>query len=269
MLQSKAVAFCAIGVISVCAWSILLLQCTSMPTLLPWLDNILRNPPVKYNENAFDWTDHASFENGGAIIDKFTSTTYKGIPRSRFFKVPWILGWGRESHTGRQPSVVLRHNGSDATSCWPFRGRQGQLAIQLPYPVQVERVSVYHLPQNISISRSLAPRQVGFWGIVENSPGIQHKPLIADQNEKITIQPTSGEADGLDAILIANFTYDAHSTAVVQGYGSISGARERSMPFTSIVVFVQDNWGDDEATCLCGVHVYGQRVNMEGNSSYI
>ncbi len=124
-------------------------------------------------------------------------------------------------------------------------------------------------PQNISISRSLAPRQVGFWGIVENSPGIQHKPLIADQNEKITIQPTSGEADGLDAILIANFTYDAHSTAVVQGYGSISGARERSMPFTSIVVFVQDNWGDDEATCLCGVHVYGQRVNMEGNSSYI
>lgn len=163
-------------------------------------------------------------------------------------KIFWVFGIGRGVRSGQPPSVVLQHSGLDMYACWPFRGQQGQVAIQLQKYVRIEHVAIDHVPFNISRDRSFAPRQVLFWGFKDD----------AVDDGLACISATSDASNcGLPAILIANMSYNAHSAVSFQHAPITSGAKAANMSFSKIVVSVQDNWGDEELTCLCGIHIYG------------
>lgn len=212
------------------------------------------------------WTDHAALENGGCIIDEYTSPTYQGVPSGKMRKFVWLLGIGRKRNTGLPPSTVLKHSGSDVFACWPFPGQQGQLAVQLPYPIEVQYVSIYHLPLNLSNDRSFAPRRVLFWGINDvpsrlTIGGRLDKGVISKHLRDV-VNKIDVRDENLDIILVGNITYDAHSGTGKQSSPAFCRSKPGIILFRRLIVTVEDNWGGTEMTCLCGIHIHGQKHDV-------
>ncbi len=199
------------------------------------------------------WTNHAALDNGANIVEKYTTQTYRGVPRSTMRKVFWVFGVDRNVTSGQPPSVVLQYGGVDTQACWPFRGRRGQVAIQLQNSIYVEVVAVYHVPSDVFPDRTSAPRQVSFWGIKDASD---------DDEWQVGDAQDVRVGSGYWAILIANMSYDSQSLSAVQYSSAVRDGGRADAPFDKIVVSVENNWGDEELTCLCGVHVYGRRIGF-------
>ena len=166
--------------------------------------------------------------NGARIVDDLTTPATKGS------------GSGIKTN----PPFIAIDDDNRPGRCWPFNGFVGQLGVLFPIGVNITAISVDHLPQELALSVSNAPRNIKIWGFTEvvyprEGPSIRDAPSISHPD--FAFKP------------VAEFQYDAFGPTHIQTFPvfPVGG------PFDGIVAEILDNWGGG-STCLYRIRVHGQ-----------
>jgi len=130
--------------------------------------------------------------------------------------------------------------------CWPFHGSVGQLGIRLPVAVRISHVTVDHLPKELALSITNAPRNIKIWGFVEKAHS------SAGTHESHHELPMISHPD-FTFIPIATFYYNIHSPDYIQTFNTLFA----DIAFQGVVMEILGNWGG-ERTCIYRVRVHGE-----------
>ncbi|KZV63950.1 Sad1/UNC-like protein, partial [Peniophora sp. CONT] len=127
------------------------------------------------------------------------------------------------------PNMALHHINAPGY-CWPFSGAQGHLGIRLARRIFVDEVTIDHVAEHLVWDRSSAPRQMSLWGLVD----------------------TKGKW-----VSLATMSYDV-SAGAVQTFAVDSDIGELGVPFQTVMLVINDNWGAMDFTCVYRVRVHGR-----------
>lgn len=170
--------------------------------------------------------------------------------------------------------------------CWPFKGSRGQLGVRLVKSVYVDSVTIDHVERSLAISVGSAPRFMEVWGLVE---GEENLKKFQEANVTVEEGASQGDADQTrfamaqttiqdevrtlrpprlpntqTFVRIASFEYDINSPRNVQRFPVLEGVQDLGIPFQTVVLNIDGNWGDDEYTCLYRFRVHGN-LNLHEN----
>lgn len=209
--------------------------------------------------------DFALYSAGGRVLPSLTTPSYEIKPSSWF---TYVLGWpfGRGFATGLPPVTALTSD-LNLGRCWAFSGTHGQLAIVLARQVHISEFSIDHARPSFDV-RS-APKQITFWGFVEGADNLEkyeaYRERIDAQRAEATLdgeildpEPIlHGAPRGIPYLHLSTVTYDIHSPSHIQTFSIPQEIQDLGIDIGVVVFEINDNWGDDNYTCLYRVRVHG------------
>ncbi len=188
----------------------------------------------------------------GELVDRLTSPTYRGVPKSLVGRFLWVMGINRNEVTGRSPTTALNHSGDAFDACWPFPGEQGHLGIKLQEATFLHSISIDHGAYEIG-TRSMAPRRMILWGLCENS---QHCQNATDLTSKSLAEVVHQVSPSATLAKLADFTYDVLRPDSLQTFPVLPSIAAH-VGFTILILDVQSNWGHSRLTCLYNLYIHG------------
>jgi SUN domain-containing protein 1/2 len=228
----------------------------------------------KYTKDVLARPDFALHSGGAQVIPSLTSPTYEIWPVGAANQIIGIVT-GSGHAVGRPPVTALHHDINNG-HCWPFAGTQGQLGVKLAWPALISEVTIDHVARDVAFDMRSAPREMELWGLVEGKDNLgKLNTWLAEKQARREKAVAAGEAirpededwvyprglpKSLQYARIASFTYDIHSPANIQTYPAAQDLCDLGVDFGLVVLFVKNNWGRDEFTCLYRLRVHGERV---------
>lgn len=151
--------------------------------------------------------------------------------------------------------------GTHPKDCWPLRGTYGHLGITLSSNIVVTHVTIDNVVKVLALHVRTAPRNLKLWGILRE-PIYQerYRTHIRDQGRSMEFpQPPLARLDtSVSWMLLASMTYNISSARNIQTF-SVPGELVRlGIPLSTVVLEINDNWGDPKTTCLYRVRVHSE-----------
>ncbi|KAL5486030.1 hypothetical protein ACEPAI_7074 [Sanghuangporus weigelae] len=209
--------------------------------------------------------DYALSSGGAYVIPSLTSPTLE--IRSNYF---FGLISGSSVHA-RSPVTALHHE-TALGYCWPFAGSQGHLGVKLATPVRITDFTIDHVPRSVAHDMRPAPRHMEVWGLVEGKDNLEK---LRAYRAGLEVGRKAAEVEGqslpgdlprpsslpknAEYMRIGSFMYDINDPHNIQTFSVPDEVRELGIDFGIVVLFVNDNWGMKEFTCLYRFRVHGER----------
>jgi len=176
-------------------------------------------------------------------------------------------------------------------SCWPMAGTSGQVTIRLPYPISVTSVSLHHVSLKVTSALNrdgrgnAAPRDFAVVGYPPCRGEVDCLRFGFDKSQPIELGTFEyklvGSSDDSPRRSIQSFPVK-DSTSTDTDLGGCAepkattcggGGDDNVLNFVSdqelssddgtviqgLRLFIKDNWGNDEYTCIYHVGVHGQQ----------
>jgi SUN domain-containing protein 1/2 len=236
----------------------------------------------RYSKDMLARQDFALYSGGAGVIPQLTSATYEIRPAGvRGSVVGWLTGRGFA--VGRPPVTALHHE-LQVGHCWPFRGQQGQLGIQLSAPVFVQEVTIDHAAREVAFDMRSAPREMELWGLVEGAENVERYEAwraerarereerrveaelageeagVQEDAEDVAIPESLSAASGAPWVRVARMVYDAHAAQNVQTFAADEAYARLGVDVGLVALRIESNWGQDDFTCLYRVRVHGEAL---------
>jgi len=189
------------------------------------------------------------------------------------------LGWRTSTTAPASPEQIFFAD-TNPGSCWPMAGRHGHVTIRLPYPVDVDAITIDHVSSLLippGGSRDSAPKKIrvmGYPPCEENecnglgfdiSDGIELKTVeydldgkpiqtfsLVDKQQQSKDEEEDGEIGGSCSTVTASCSappMDLNSDEV-----------PTSEVVSGITLQILDNWGNEDFTCLYRFRVHGEAI---------
>lgn len=201
-----------------------------------------------YSADRLARPDYALFSAGARIIPDLTSATYTLQSRGmgqRFFGAVF----GSTPARGRPPVTAL-HPDTNPGMCWSFAGSSGQLGVMLHHPVYVSDITIEHVSRALVPTISTAPKDIRIYGVIHDSSDLS-------KIRSSTRHASSPKAPAENFLLLATLRYDAESDRSIQTYPVDPLISDLAIPVQTIVAYIDNNWGNDDVTCLYRLRVHG------------
>ncbi|XP_055487404.1 SUN domain-containing protein 2-like isoform X2 [Leucoraja erinacea] len=188
------------------------------------VESIVEQALKLYSADRVGLVDYALESAGGTVIHTRCTETLETKTIHSLFGIPlWY-----QSHSPRaviQPEV---HPGN----CWPFKGSQGFVVIELAVWIRPTAFTLEHIPKSISPHGSIrsAPQDFSVYG-------------LDDENQ----------AEG---VLLGQYTYNEEGDSIQ----TFEVQNKDAAAFKLIELRVNNNWGHPEYTCLYRFRVHGDPV---------
>eukprot|EP00455_Lapot_gusevi_P033328 TRINITY_DN3642_c0_g1_i1.p1 TRINITY_DN3642_c0_g1~~TRINITY_DN3642_c0_g1_i1.p1 ORF type:complete len:718 (+),score=133.21 TRINITY_DN3642_c0_g1_i1:70-2223(+) len=171
--------------------------------------------------------DWAFWANGGHILE------HSQTSQEHLQGLDFLSAWLHESFVDHQkPEQILKPD-MTAGNCWPMKGQQGYVVIQLRQPVRLTQVAIEHLSHKIAVDFSSAPKRMALYGI----RSMQH----LDQ-----------------ADLLVSFEYRSAARQLQQ-----FSIPQSDVAYPAVRLEIQSNHGNPNFTCLYRVRVHGEAVAQQ------
>lgn len=234
------------------------------------INTLVRRAIEKYVSHTISKPDFVDPAAGAKIISAYTSPSYNWRDRldfkSRYFyKILGTLGFGRMKVNR---CTVAFNNDIGLGSCWPFTGHTGQVGVDLGRSILPSDVGIVHVQPEQSPNPSSAPRFVSLWVYLEDSTVRDKICSIVDQNTNKGYLKTSTPAlpEQFVKIFTAEYKLDGDEFQVFP----IPLAIVRLGIRTSKIVFkVEENWGNDDFTCIYRLRLFGESETINGGVEHV
>lgn len=203
---------------------------------------------VKRSKDFVAMYDFAQFHSGASIETSLTTNNPKRKKMRHSLKE---LSWDLPPGAALLPGLGLGN-------CWVLEGGAGLIGIRLSSQTCISHVTVEHIPAELSIDISTAPRQMRLWGFLR---------MLADTDAAITVNKTGNYPHSRPPLLAAyearngglfallgEFEYNVTSPLYIQTFTTLNLDSE-STTFEVVVLEVLTNWGNDH-TCLYRVRIH-------------
>ena len=216
---------------------------------------------MHYTADGIARVDYALSSGGAYVIPSLTSPTLE--VRSHYF-FGLISG---SSVYARSPVTALHHE-TALGYCWPFEGSQGHLGVKLAAPVRITEFTIDHVPRAVAHDMRPAPRHMEVWGLVEGKDNLEKLRAYRAGRKAAETEGASVPAEpprpsilpkNAEYMRIGSFMYDINDPHNIQTFSASEEVKELNIDFGIVVLFVNDNWGMKEFTCLYRFRVHGER----------
>ncbi|CAG8473339.1 21219_t:CDS:1 [Dentiscutata erythropus] len=215
--------------------------------------------------------DFALYSKGAKVINRYTSETFELWP-PKWYQRLFAQISGHGVLRGKSPITAISPD-TYVGQCWPFPGREGQLAILLSQPVYVTAVTYDHVSKDAGFDILSAPKDFEVWGIIDD--GIGGKTNQPDNNgyeeefiESRVLLDSKNFATMDDSSplrhFLGRFIYDINGSPV-QTFEISNQILKSNKPIKAIIMRVLGNWGKPLYTCLYRFRVHGDPVNHDEN----
>jgi hypothetical protein len=157
---------------------------------------------------------------------------YDHSPTHTFNEEIYRIGFLPIAHHQRDPNIIITHNSEKPTPglCWPFKGGEGFIILQLREPVKISEVIYAHVEKSEEPDHLIksAPRSIEVWG-------------------------------GID---LKEFKFLGETELVRDGNSNAQILVEEPRMAKYIKIKISDNYGAD-FTCLYRVYVYAISANLD------
>lgn len=262
-------------------------NCVSSDVAAKEMDDAL----TRFQLDQIGMKDHAGA--GGWIVHSMTSDTYVPPPMEhqrlgsswlRSFlpdDLEYFLPSGWEDWDTRVPTSLAHSLGWTGTvaspetilhpttlpgACWPMKGAQGQVVVNLPYPVDVSAVSIDHaskiLLSDPAEQLQSAPKKVQFLGYPPCDKDCNG--LLFDPSHPVEL--AEGVFDAMEGSSVQTFAVEALDPKESEGSCAVdtcSGPPATTIAAVSLKVL--ENWGNLDYTCLYRIRVHGEPVVVDAS----
>lgn len=226
------------------------------------------SPPTTAQESLDQYADYASQLIGGMIAPFITSPSYDYTAAGdRWYY--WLFG--RPQRVYPAPVTAITPT-KDVGNCWPFAGDHGTVGIRLARPLYPTHVSVEHIPPQIAIDISSAPRDIEFWARFDDKDDRERVESVAaravgqikwgpgrlwDRESHEAPEGPSGNVFD-NFVKLAAFKYDiAKGKPKVQTHELGVDFMNLNITARTVIFRITSNWGHPTFTCLYQVKVHG------------
>ncbi|XP_032868476.1 SUN domain-containing protein 2-like [Amblyraja radiata] len=188
------------------------------------VESIVEQALKLYSADRVGLVDYALESAGGTVIHTRCTETLETKTIHSLFGIPlWY-----QSHSPRAVIQPEFHPGN----CWPFKGSQGFVVIELAVWIRPTAFTLEHIPKSISPHGSIrsAPQDFSVYG-------------LDDENQ----------AEG---VLLGQYTYNEEGDSIQ----TFEVQNKDAAAFKLIELRVNNNWGHPEYTCLYRFRVHGDPV---------
>uniref|UniRef100_A0ABD2W886 SUN domain-containing protein n=1 Tax=Trichogramma kaykai TaxID=54128 RepID=A0ABD2W886_9HYME len=168
--------------------------------------------------------DFASESVGGFVIDTPDTEPFSKVASTQLT----IFGIPIWKHTFYSPRKIIQP-WRQAGECWSFKGSHGKINIQLAMSINIDKVTMEHIP----ISASLT-------GKIDSAPKTFN---------------ILGEIGG-KYVMIDTFMYDKNG--LPSQTFILKHSEMKKIPFLRIILEIVSNWGNSEHTCIYRFKVHGK-----------
>lgn len=209
--------------------------------------------------------DYAMWSAGAYVIGGLTSPTYTTYS----LRARWSIFAERSALQWKPPELALspeRHLGY----CWAMAGARGTLGVALARTIVPQAVTVDHVAKPLLLQHTSAPKNVEFWVLPEprRDPAPRYWAKVEESMTIATIAELLDTASALRRykaaarfrtpfVLLANFTYDVHSSQPTQTFGFPPELNDMQLTTNTVLFRIRSNWGNDAYTCVYRVRVHG------------
>lgn len=219
---------------------------------------------IVYGADGIARPDYALSTAGAFVIPKLTSETYS-------LQKSYLFGLIGSSTTYARSPVHALHFETHLGHCWPMKGSQGHIGVTLSAPVKITDITIDHAQSQVAHDLRQAPRNMEVWALVEGADKLaklaDHRARLSesretgDENGQPSLDeapvPTLLQGNEAEYIRIANFTYDIRASKHIQTFPISDDIRALEMDFGVVVLFINNNWGHQDYTCLYRLRVHG------------
>ncbi|CAG8464422.1 8757_t:CDS:1 [Paraglomus occultum] len=153
---------------------------------------VIEEALLVFSQDKLNRPDFALHSAGAKVISRITSKTYEVWPEKWFAKLFAYMS-GQGILRGKPPVTALSPD-TNVGQCWPFPGREGQLAVLLSRKVYVTAVTYDHVSKHIGVDVTSAPRDFEVWGIVNDGKyGRDERVPDEDDEEDIFMESKDEE----------------------------------------------------------------------------
>jgi len=192
------------------------------------------------------------------------------------------LGWRTLTSSPASPEQIMFAN-TNPGSCWPMAGRHGQVTIRLPYPVEVDAITIDHVSSLLippDGSRDSAPKTIRIMGYppceanecngmgFDMSDGIELKSVEYDLDGKTiqtfslleTQQEEEKDTPSMEDEEIGGSCSAETASCSAPPIDLNSNEAPTAEVVSGITLEILDNWGNEDFTCLYRVRVHGEAI---------
>ena len=229
------------------------------------IKSLVEQALMNYTADGIARVDYALSSGGGSVVPSLTSPTLE-IRSSYFFGL--VTG---SSMYARSPLTALHHE-TALGYCWPFQGSKGHLGVKLATPVRITDFTIDHVARSVAHDMRTAPRHMEVWGLVEGKDNLEkihaykarldaERQAAIEEGRPVPEEPERPRVlpKDVEYMRIGTFMYDINAPHSIQTFSIPDDVKELGIDFGIVVLFINDNWGSDEFTCLYRFRVHGER----------
>ncbi|RPD65556.1 hypothetical protein L227DRAFT_493826, partial [Lentinus tigrinus ALCF2SS1-6] len=196
--------------------------------------------------------DYALWAAGGRIVPALTSSTLS------LSKPWWASLLYQNSLSYWYPPELAITPEVQPGKCWPMAGNHGSIAVEVTHPLSPSFFSIDHIPKQLTLQYTTAPRSIEIWGI----PMDQEQPCSTGNSDCILTQGYNllsnldKQYKDLYFLHIANITYDIHTSLTTQTVPASSIIASYNILVKVVLFLIRNNWGSDLYTCIYRIRIH-------------
>ncbi|CAM9198770.1 unnamed protein product [Hapterophycus canaliculatus] len=195
--------------------------------------NVTRAVLERYGADQTGIPDYAMGPAGARVIPSFTSDTYE--PPIGFWEKTLSKRRKASLQTVSQPPVAINPE-SRLGMCWPMKGSDGKLTVQLSQTINVEKISIEHAPRELLLNKGIsAPKDF----------------IVVGYPKGLSI------GDGTGDVLVSEGEYSLEGD-VIQFFDVAEEYRQ--VEYGAVALEVDSNHGEGAYTCIYRFRVHGSPV---------
>lgn len=200
----------------------------------------------------------------GARVDlSLTSTpfnpyTQASLPYRAVRDAMGFLGFGRVHFNTADMAL---YSNTEVGNCWPFQGRAGTLAVELPCAVLVDSVAVEHPFYKQLVNPTTAPRTMSLWGRIDD-------PEFRKQVQSVVGSDPQTAGLPENYVKLASFEYDLYKGEQWQLFDVPREIQRLEIPVRHVVFKFENNWGSPQVSCIYRLQLFGTQAGSLQSDHY-